>query len=112
MYRTIFAQDLSKARRCAHAGWICWIGEAEIMARPANRIEHGLVRWQEAVPVWPAVIVGAAILILASELKRFRCVVGRSGTALVGAVFADEQSAAKGMIFWREANCVAVAVSP
>jgi len=38
------------------------------------------------------VIVGAAILVLSSELKRVRCVVGRSRTALVRAVFAESET--------------------
>src|SRR5262249_46771517 len=55
------AQNLGEARGRAHARRIGRVGDAQVVAGPADRIEHRLARRQEAESVRPAVIIRRAI---------------------------------------------------
>src|SRR5438552_5697987 len=85
---------------------------AEVVSRSASRIEHRLGGIQEAEPIWPAVVIGAAIGILLGEMQPIRGVLGRPRTPLVFAVLGHEQPAPQRMIVRRKPNAVRVPVSP
>src|SRR5713226_2950676 len=108
--RPILAQNLREARRRALAGGDIW--DAEIVARPADRVEDRLIRRQEAVAIGPAMVVRRAVIVLARELQRIGSIARGPRAALVGAVLAHQQPALQDMVLGREADGVAVAIAP
>ena len=112
MDRDIFGQNFLKTRRCASAWGICGIRDAEIIAGPADRVEHRLARWQEAKAVRPTVIVGRPIGVLAGQFKPIRGAVGGSRSPLIFTVDASEDPSGQRVIGGREANGVWVPISP
>src|SRR5215831_5397735 len=79
---------------------------------PTGLIEHSLGGRQETIAIRPSVIVRGAILVLLRQVKRVWCILGRPRPALIGAVFAHEQSAIQRVIVRREAKGIAVAIAP
>ena len=72
--RHVFAENQCEARIRATA---CFrrIRNAQIVARSAEWIEHGLARRQEAEPVRPAVVVRSSVAMLTRDMKSVRCTV-------------------------------------
>src|SRR5207237_7835232 len=75
-------------------------------------VEDGLRRVEEAEPIRPAVIVGAAVGILLRELEPIGRVLGGARAALVLAVLAHEEAALEDVILGSETDAVRVAVAP
>src|SRR5207237_341081 len=84
--RNVLAQDLRQARRRAVTRRIGGVEDAQIVAGPADRVEHVLGAREEAVPIGPAVIVRRAVVVLTGDMHRVRSSVRRPRTALVGTV--------------------------
>ncbi len=110
--RNILAQNFGEARRRAKARRIGWIGNAEIVARAADRIEHRLAARKEPKAIRPAMIVRSAILVLLRQMQPVRCIVGGACATLVGAVLAHQHPALQWVILGCEGNGKAVTVSP
>src|SRR5205807_10327738 len=108
----VFAQGLREARRRAVTRRIGGVEDAQIVAGPADRVEHVLGAREEAVPIGPAVIVRRAVVVLTGDMHRVRSSVRRPRTALVGTVLSDHQSALEHMILRGEAQRESVAVAP
>src|SRR5438046_1566853 len=108
----ILLEDQREPRRRAHARWIRRVGNAEIVAGSADRVEHRLVRGQEPEAVRPAVVVRRAIGVLAGQLQAVRRVVRRPRAALVGAVLTDEKSSEERVPLRREPEGISVPVAP
>src|SRR6185437_12360816 len=108
----ILAEDLRKTRGRTFAGGIARIKHAEVIAGPADRIEHRLARRQESETVRPTVIVRRAVRILFRQMQIVRSAVGRTRAAFVGTVLADDHAAGEWMIVGRKTDGITVAVSP
>ena len=84
----------------------------EVILGPADRVKHGLARRQEAIAIWPSMIIGGAVSVRAGEVQSVRGVVGRARPALVGAILADEQAAGQRMLIRGKTKGVPVPIPP
>ena len=78
--------NVSRRREGRNARGLIERGWAQIIAGPADRIEHRLACREPAIAIWPTVIVRRTVGVLATKVQFIRGIVGGPIASLVSAV--------------------------